>query len=176
MDLREHLKNISGSYDKNYQDIECIGFKGYSQSHLTWANMKDAVDWKDKVICDLGCFHAYFSIKAINAGADYAICLDRSTTVLETADNILAVSGIADSRARIEQWDGGDPIPKCDIILCLNCLHHFDDIDKALSEMHTTTIFEINNSDLESVLKYFNILSTLPSHRENRNIYVCERK
>ena len=174
MNVRERFKTLT--YDKNYQDIECIGFHGYSQSHLSWANMKDAVDWKGKIVCDLGCFHAYFSIKASEAGAKKVHALDRSRTVLDTVSAILAENKMEVGKIEIQEWNGGDSIPECDLILCLNVLHHFDDIDKALSEMHTTTIFEINNSDLESVLKYFNILSTLPSHRENRNMYVCERK
>lgn len=175
MSVREHFKTLT--YDKNYQDIECIGFHGYSKSHVSWANMKDAVDWKDKVVCDLGCFHAYFSIKVIQAGAKKVFALDRSITVLETASMIIGESVFSRSKKIMTRiWNDGDAVPKCNLILCLNVLHHFDDMDKALSEMKATTIFEINNSDLESVLKYFNILSTLPSHRENRNIYVCERK
>lgn len=170
--LKQHFN--AATYDKKYQDIECLGFNGYSGSSRSWLNIKDKIEWKDKIICDLGCFHVYFSIKVIQSGAKSVIALDRSPTVLETAKMIVEVSDV--KGIEFKEWTGGESIPNCDIILCLNVLHHFDDIPLALSMMNARTLFEINNSDLEKVLNYFNILQTIPSHRQNRGIYFCERK
>lgn len=172
MNLRKHFNSLD--YDKNYQDIECIGFKGYSQSFRSWQNLIKYYDWKDKVICDLGCFHCYFSIKVIQSGARKVYALDRSPPVLKTAEIIIKETNIKGIETR--EWTDGDEIPECDLILCLNVLHHFDDISAALLQMKAKTLFEINNFDLEKVLEYFIISKSGPSHREMRGIYLCERR
>lgn len=172
MSLKKHFASLN--YDKNYQDIEYLGFKGYSQSFRSWQNLINNYDWKDKVICDLGCFHCYFSMKVIQSGARKVYALDRSPPVLETARMIIKETGIKGIETR--EWTGGDEIPECDLILCLNVLHHFSDIPAALSQMKVKTLFEINQSDLEKVLDRFNILVSGPSHRDKRGIYLCERK
>lgn len=172
MSLRQHFSGLT--YDKKYQDIECLDFKGYSQSSKSWKNLSKYYDWKDKIVCDLGCFHCYFTIKVIQSGVKKVYALDRSPPVLETARMIIKEAGIKGIETR--EWTGGDEIPECDLILCLNVLHHFSNIPVALSQMKAKTLFEINNSDLEKVLDHFNILKSGPSHRDKRGIYLCERK
>ena len=65
--FKKYLDTLS--YDKYYQDIECINFIGYTKSSKTWDNIKDLVDWKDKKVADLGCFHGYFSFKSAKTSA-----------------------------------------------------------------------------------------------------------
>ena len=171
--LQQHFN--SQDYDKKYQDIEVLRFVGYSKSHISWNNLQEIVDWKNKIICDLGCFHGYFSIKAIQSGAKNVIGLDRSSTVLETSKLIIEASGLS-NEIDFKVWQGGDGIPECDLILCLNVLHHFDDISKALSKMHTDTIFEVNITEEDKIKECFDIVKVIQSHRDNRKIYLCKRK
>ncbi len=172
-ELRKHFDEQT--YDKNYQDIEVLGKIGYTKSHLSWKNiLRLSIDFYEKTICDLGCFHGYFAIKAAKANAR-VIGLDRSELVLKTATMITELSGFAD-KVEYQIWTGGDFIPRCGLIFCLNVLHHFEDQDLALSKMHTDTIFEINDFQISLVQKYFDVKSIVPSHRDGRKIYFCKRK
>jgi len=173
-ELRKHFDEQD--YDKKYQDIEILSFIGYTESYKSWKNIEYlSIEWKDKVICDLGCFHGYFGIKAIKEGASKIIGLDRSSTVLKTAQMITDLSNAFDV-TEYKVWEGGSDIPECDMIMCLNVLHHFEDKDLALSKMNTDALFEINMDDLVLVQKYFNVEQSINSHRQNRQIYFCKRK
>ena len=172
-ELKKHFDEQT--YDKNYQDIEVLGKIGYTESYLSWQNiLRLNIDFYNKIVCDLGCFHGYFAIQSAKAGA-VVLGLDRSSTVLKTATMITELSGLVD-KIKYNVWTGGDFIPKCDLIFCLNVLHHFEDQDLAISKMHTDTLFEINVSQLSLVEKYFNVESSAPSHRSGRQIYFCKRK
>jgi len=109
-------------YDAYYQDIECINFKGYTESFKTWDRIKD-FDFKDKVVFDIGCFHGYFTFK-ISEISKFVYGVDISNRVLDTCKILLNVY----KKENIEfyQWDENKIIPEnVDLILCLNVLHHF---------------------------------------------------
>ena len=162
--LKEYLD--SQDYDKYYQDIEILDFIGYSKSYESWKTISElGVDWKDKTICDLGCFHAYFGIKVMKEGAKKVIGLDATPPVIPTAKFITEFSGVD---MEFLQWVGGEETPKCDIALCLNMLHHCENQDLTLSKMNCDyAVFEINPDQKELVEKYFETVIQASSHREN---------
>ncbi|HEX9756684.1 MAG TPA: hypothetical protein VGB26_02655 [Nitrospiria bacterium] len=171
--LKTRLNELEGQYDVGYQDIEVIGFVGYSNSFKTWNHIKDLVDWKGARVVDLGCFHGYFCFKVEECGGIVS-GLDRSSTALETARMINQVRG---GHVVFKEWIGGDDIPECDVIMCLNVLHHYGDAtlqEKALSKMKCKkAVFEINESQRPLIEKYFEGIKEFPSHRKHRIILLA---
>ena len=189
--FKEYLNQLP-SYDQLYQDIEVINFIGYSKSYLTWERIKNLVDWKDQRVIDLGCNHGYFVFKVKQAGATKVLGYDCNEHVLNTVEVIYWLMGYGHpveqydcNRVRystcnptlsFRYWESNDCIPECDIILCLNVLHHFSNKDLTLSNMKCKkAIFEINKSDLPIVEKYFKSIQIAKSHRPNRIIIVGEK-
>jgi len=181
--LKEKNQNLlmhyidSLEYDKYYQDIECVGYKGYSESSKVWAIIKDLVDWKGKTVIDCGCFHGYFCLKIREAGADKVYGLDRSTIVLETSKLIKKIVRVSDTEGiEYKRWTGGEPTPTADVALVLNMLHHTDQ-EKTLQNINAKTIiFEINQDQRELVDKYYTTIQELKSEKEKRIILLTERK
>jgi|GEM_PF-281538 len=170
INLKYHL--TQQTYDKNYQDIEVIDFKGYSDSVQTWENLKGIIKWKGKKVIDLGTFHGYFAFKIEDEGGK-VLGLDNCPPALETSRLINEARG---GKVEFRYWVGGQAIPRADITLCLNVLHHFADKDLSLSKIKSSmAIFEINRPDQETVEKYFKV-KEYPSHRQNRVILVGKRK
>jgi len=161
-------------YDKFYQDIEYIDFKGYSKSYETWERIKGIVDWKDKKVADLGCFHGYFSFKIAELGGD-VVAMDRSPDVLETTEILNEVYG---NPIKTQVWVGGDLVPNSfDISLCLNVLHHFGDEEKALNNIKSKlAIFETKYDQTFLISQYFDITKKVQSHRVGRIILLGERR
>lgn len=164
-------------YDTFYQDIEVLGIIGYSRSVLTWKRLEDIIDWRGKKVLDIGCFHGYFSFKIEEMMAKEVIGLEKSTTVLETARQL---GELVDSKVEFREWSGGDDFPKCDVILFLNVIHHFGNIDmqrKALEKVSpgTQVIFEINQEQAPLVEELFKTTKRLSSHRKGRKIYLATR-
>lgn len=171
--LKDRLAAAGPNYDVSYQDIEVLSFVGYSESYRTWENIEGLVDWVGKTVGDLGCFHGYFSFKVEDCGG-IVRGLDRSKAALETARMINDIRG---GSVIFTEWFAGDDIPCCDVILCLNSLHHFGDgslQEKVLSKMNCdTAIFELNLEQIPVVHKYFGNVREFQSHREGRVILLC---
>ncbi len=171
--LEEHLDSLGPNHDRKYQDIEILNFVGYTESHKTWDRIRDLVDWRGMRVLDLGCFHGYFCFKVEDAGG-IVEGLDRSRPVLDVAAMINDLRG---GRALFREWVAGNELPECDMILCLNVLHHFENPEKALSTMRCRqAIFEINEDNRPLVEKYFRVLRETGSHRPNRRIFLCDRR
>jgi len=168
--LHDRLDQAAAGYDALYQDIEVLNAVGYSESGKTWENLRDLVQWRGQRVTDLGCFHGYFVFKVEDCGG-IVRGLDRSPAALETARMINELRG---GHAEFSQWTGGDPIPECDVILCLNVLHHFGDAEvqeKAVAGMRCrTAVFEINADQLPMIERRFRSVTRHRSHRENRVI------
>jgi len=170
-ELRPHLdKQV---YDKYYQDIVCIGFKGYSESYKTWASIKDEINWKGKKVADFGCFHGYFSFQIAKLKAD-VVGFEKSSSVLKTTDIINDLEG---SIISTQVWKDTDPVhEKFDVALFLNVIHHFEKPDLVLRNIKCdTAIFEINTNQEALVAGYFEIIKRIPSHRENRIILIGKK-
>lgn len=169
-ELKPYIDTLT--YDKYYQDINCIGFTGYSESSKTWETLKNAVPWAGKTIADLGCFHGYFSFQIAKMGG-IVTALDKSAMVIETTNIINEFEG---NIIKTGVWEDGQPLPRFDIVLILNVLHHFKDPDATLRDMDCDIgIFEINEDMKPIVEKYFVVNKVLKSHRENRIILVARK-
>ena len=174
-ELQTHLETLT--YDKNYQDIECLGFKGYDPSEPSWLKIigELGVQFAGKTVCDLGCFHGYYSIKAKEAGAISVIGLDRAEEILTTARMI---SKAADIHVEYSLWESQEVPPPCDIALLLNMLHHCPDPEATLRNLKCEeAVFEINQDQLPLVETYFEVMEmtegrTYP-HRESRLLVHC---
>ena len=154
-------------YDKFYQDIECINFIGYSKSYETWSRIKDLVDWKNKTVIDLGCYHGYFSFKAEQQGASNVTGLEMHSSVLDITRMIKHMN---QSKANFQIWECGRPTPEADIALVLNILHHAKNIDETLQNINAKiVIFEIEKRQVEDVERYFKITKEIESHRVDDN-------
>jgi 2-polyprenyl-3-methyl-5-hydroxy-6-metoxy-1,4-benzoquinol methylase len=176
-DLKNHFD--AQTYDKKYQDIECLGMIGYTESHKTWNNIKNLIDWKGKKVADIGCFHGYFAFKAAKLGA-IVTGLDISETVLKTTKYINEIEG---NIITLKKWEGGDEISSdYDVTLCLNVLHHFTDKKKAIENIKSKiVIFETNINLFDIISEKFNVIKRVKSHRSDnsgmtRIILLCERK
>lgn len=168
--LEDHLAGLGKDHDWKYQDIEILGMVGYSESHKTWARIRDLVDWTGKRVLDLGCFHGYFSFKAEDEGG-LVQGFDRSAAALNVARRI---NGLRGGDVLFREWSGGQDLPECDVILCLNVLHHFRDQEKALSGMLCKlAVFEIKAESRATVEAFFTVRKELESHRKDRCILLC---
>ena len=157
-DLQSHLDTLT--YDKGYQNIDVLNITGYDNSYPTLEKIKSLpITFEQKTVCDLGCFHGYFSIHAKKMGASSVIGLDRYAQVLETSRLIASCEGVDVS---FQEWVGGELTPTCDIALVLNMLHHCDDQNLTLQNIQCTrAIFEVNQDQLtriDSVFKIDNIV------------------
>lgn len=176
-ELQNHYDNQT--YDKKYQDIECLGIIGYSESYKTWNKIKDLFRWEGKKVADLGCFHGYFSFKAAKLGA-IVTGLDISETVLTTTNYINEIEG---NIINLKKWEGGEEVSEdFDMTLCLNVLHHFPDKKKALENIKSKhIIFETNEDLLSMISEQFRIIKKIDSHRTDsksntlRIILLCEK-
>jgi 2-polyprenyl-3-methyl-5-hydroxy-6-metoxy-1,4-benzoquinol methylase len=180
MTLEEHIK--AQTYDKWYQDIECIDHVGYARSFMTWDNIKDLVDWKDKYVCDVGCFHGYFCFKAEQAGAKRVWGIDKNEQALYTTRKIAEA---INSKCTFAQSTANELITICDILLCLNVFHHISNQEDFLKNIDAKQIiFEIDKEDLPKIEEYCNILVKRDSHRPsaytgdvpNRLVLLAEKK
>ena len=180
MDFKEHI--IKQTYDRWYQDIEYLNHVGYAESWRTWANIKDLVDWKDKVVVDIGCFHGYFCFKAEQMGARAITGVDKNLEVLTTTRML---GGLLDSKCAFVEGEASSGIPSSDILLCLNMFHHIQYKESFLEKICANKIiFEIDKENLRGIQDYCNILVQKPSHRPsahtgdvpNRLVLLAERK
>ena len=168
------------SYDKLYQDIDVFDFKGYSGSAQTWEDIKDLVNWKGKVVVDLGAFHGYFCFKIEDRGAKTVYGLEGhpiyGNQILKTTFYIKESNG---SNIILKYWnaDSGDNVVECDVVLCLNSLHHFSNQENVLSKLKCKqAIFEVNKDQAPTVKKYFTVDKEFESHRPNRVILLGSLK
>jgi len=184
-DISKFLEDLGNlSHDKNYQDIEVEGeqiFEGYSNSKLTWNRLRRLVDWDGKTVCDLGCFHGYFSIKAAELGAK-CLGIDRSDYVLDIARRVATLNGL---NCEFKIHDMQEPFShKSEVYLVLNMLHHVKKPEVALESIFSNcdeAIFEINLPQKEQIDEFagvhgFSLVKTLSSHRSKRVILLYRRK
>jgi len=175
-DLKTKFFNIPPEFcERNYQDIECLGFIGYSKSFETWDLIKDLVNWKGKTVVDIGCCRGYFCFKAEELGAK-CIGLDSCPPALETANDIKDVTG---SKVVFKVWTDTGVIPDCDITLCFSVLHHLKDKEAFIAKIHSElVIFKVNLNEVDLVKKYFDVLISKDTNMIQipRKILLAKRK
>lgn len=177
------LSDLDGMpHDKYYQDIELpsgLVIPGYSQSQETWKRLCHLVDFKDKDVLDIGCFHGFIAFKAEEAGARSVAGVELNENAIEVARR---VAWLKNSRARFYQGDLAslktDHV--YDIVFALNMLHHVKDIDQALKnifEAGKLVIFEIPVDQEDIISQYakqftFELMRKANSHRADREIII----
>ncbi len=193
----KYINKISGA--PKYQTMEInnkVVKYGSEKCWLSWNNiLKIGIQFKDKSVCDLGCFNGYFSIKFKRAGATTVTGYDVNVPALKISklnalyNNIVCLF--------IKKNMGKDVLftKKYDIIVALNVLHHvarnntnkdykqvLDDIFKNCNE----ALFEINNKEITDIKIYaeknnFKLSRTIKSHRntmfgQRYILYFCRNK
>lgn len=169
-------------HDKYYQDIELpsgLVIPGYSQPHESWNRLRNIIDFKDKDVLDLDCFHGFFCFKAEEAGAQNIIGIEIDENAIEVSRR---VAWLKNSRVRFYQGDIAsvktDHI--YDIVLAVNMLHHVKDIPQALQnifEAGKLIVFEIPVSQEDIITQYakrfaFDLMGKVNSHHEGREIII----
>ena len=149
-------------YDWDHQDVEVLGFESGFQTSKTWRDIRDLVQWDRKRVVDIGTNHAYIAIKADECGAK-VIGLDKHNGRLEMAKKIVFVSK---SSVQCSLWQSGEPVPECDIVLCLNVLHHIHNKVEFFKTLKCSNIiFELKLSDVPIVQENFDVVNQVSSHR-----------
>jgi SAM-dependent methyltransferase len=123
IDFEEADRFING-IGKIYHNID-IGSKkygGHKDCEETWVRIKSCVDFKDKIVLDLGCYYGFFSFKAEEYGAKKVIGFDYGG-IPETTNKL---AKLKNSKAVFYQVDLDymDCEETLDIVLLLNVLHH----------------------------------------------------
>lgn len=170
--LLDRVRRKTNGYDSQYQDIQEIGFTGYSGSRRTWLNMPPR-EWGGMSVVDVGCFNGYHCFRAEEAGAS-VIGLDRSAAALHTA---IAVNMLRGGGVQFVGWEAGKPIPRADLTLCLNALHHFPDSRAVLRQMRSpVVIIEVDTSFESMIRDEFDLVEITTSDRKSRAIFTCLRR
>lgn len=171
--------------DHYYQDIELpsgIKVAGYSQSSRTWERLATLVDFRDKTVLDIGCFHGFFSFKAEEAGAQWVVGVDNCAPALEIAREISWLKNSARTIFRLEDISKWQAAQIYDIVLVLNMLHYASDLQTALRHIFAagkTIVFEIPVAQEEAIqaeanLHQFYLAAKINSHRAEREIIMFQ--
>lgn len=184
-------------YDKYYHHFNLphgirIGKEGYARNEETWAIIKDWIDWKDKYVLDLCCFHAYFCQEIFKVGGK-PTGMDKSTAALFTAG---VFSKWAYTSFNLYHYDIDDvdhfvtpdnfikfPPTRVDgknydLIMLFNVLHHLKNQETLLRSIarYPLALFEINNTQRGLIERFFNIIRETQSPKDNRIILLCKPK
>lgn len=170
----ERIKNIpSNEYDCEYHHFNLpyghrIGRDGYARNELTWEIIKNWIDWRNKKILDLCCFHAYFCQQIWFAGGEPVGC-DIHNHAIYTA---CVFAKINQTRFRLFHCDIDHEFPEgdFDVAMLFNVFHHLKNQDCVLSRMqnYPVCLFEINAKDKEKIEQYFDIDHEEKSPKDGR--------
>lgn len=136
------LKRVSGEnvYDPFYQEIKLPdgsvipGYEAKAQ-YATWAAIKDLVDWKGKMVADIGCNNGFFSFEIAKLGAQ-VIGFDIFKDAVRIATAISELMGLKKDTLFTHTNISKDKLMgKYDVILLLNVLHHVENPIHALTEV-----------------------------------------
>jgi len=165
-------KLIDAYQDLLYPDRIVEGFRGTSK---TWNMVKDKVDFKNKIVLDIGCSTGYFLIQSLrnNASKVFGIDLNGVHNVTKLPDNfneplvvaekLIQLWGFDESMYSLMQnnWETCIFTECVDIVFCMHVAHYWKDMEKSLCKLFDlnpkTIIFEISlNNMVRSVLKRYN--------------------
>jgi SAM-dependent methyltransferase len=98
-----------------------------------------------KRVLDLGCNAGWFSLLALEAGAEYVLGIDGRETCIEQANLVFAAKRVEPSRYRFEHANvfAWEPAESFDIALCLGLLDHVSrpvELFALMARAHAQTI------------------------------------
>lgn len=162
-------------YDKYYHHLNLphgirIGKDNYARNEETWAIIKDWVDWKDKKVLELACFHGYFSQQIWFRGGNPTAC-DISREAINSAAVFSLMQG---TKFKLYRCDINNEFPQGnhDICMLFNVFHHLKKQPQVLERMqkYPMCIFEINKKDRPMIEQYFKVVREIESPKDNRVI------
>ncbi len=181
--IRDYIR--SSDYDYRYQDIEEIGHRGYSGTSESWERIRNLVDWTESSVVDCGSFHGYLLFRAGDCGCEQRrIGLDFLKPALIASR---AINSLREDTVEFRSWNAGETLPKSDVVLCMNALHHFPDASHPLGTHCSTrcsierfletikapvVIFEAYTKYEKHLKRYWSV-ERFPSGRKDRAIYLC---
>lgn len=170
------------NHDQFYQDINLpsgVLLHGYSESAKTWDRLSSIIEFKDKNILDIGCFHGFFSFKTEEAGAKTVTGIDNDIRPLNVASHI---GWLKNARAVFFKGDMDNLTIKqtYDIVLVLNMLHYSKNIDRALQNIFhagNLIVFEIPMEQEKIISQHaykygFKLSTKADSYRLGRGILI----
>ena len=180
------LMTFVGSHEgQAYQTIELDGEiirYGDEKCWLSWENIsKLNIDWKDKYVCDIGCYFAYFSLQILKSGAKKVLGIDRKELLLKVYREVLNSNNFSNFETRCIPLGNGNSLPddNYDIIIALNMLHHverattpefYNQVLESIFKNTKEALFEINDyqvNQISEVAQKFNfkLKGEVKSHR-----------
>jgi len=185
---------IDSYQDLLYPDKVIEGFRGTSK---TWDKIKDRVDFKEKIVLDIGCSTGYFIIQSLINGANSCIGIDlnelHNTTKLpdnvrkplEVAEELLHLWNFDLNRYCLIEgnWETYDSnFKKVNIIFCMNVSHYWKDLEKGLIKLFElnpeVVIFEIDLSEkVSNIIKDYNyeIILNEKSHWNGKDTIILKK-
>lgn len=149
----------------NYQQIDVGGFyhsgKDRTEDYYQMFPEKPI----GKTILDIGCCHGFYSIKAVYEGAEYALGVDNHEPFLSIGREAIDFLGCNVEFKMMNVLKEKLPDKQFDIVLCLNLVHHFKNIDQVnylfdelYKRCNEKMIFEVltTNKDWEIKKNYLN--------------------
>jgi SAM-dependent methyltransferase len=141
----------------SYQQIDIDGYyyKGIDRTE----DYKQIFPIKPEglTILDIGCNNGFYGLKAISEGANYVLGIDNNDPFLNIGRNAAQSLGYDNiDFMRLNVLKENIPNRKFDVVLCLNLVHHFNNInqvnylfDQLWSRCEKTIIFEVLNCKAE---------------------------
>jgi SAM-dependent methyltransferase len=186
-------KLIDSYQDLLYPDRIVEGFRGTSK---TWYTVKDKVDFKNKIVLDIGCSTGYFLIQALRNNASKVFGIDlnelHNTTKLpddfrkplEVAKELIQLWGFDEFMYSLVQnsWETCVFTEYIDIVFCMHVAHYWKDMEKGLYKLFDLNpkivIFEITlDSVVMNILKKYNYTINFneKSHWNGKDILIVEK-
>lgn len=163
-EVEDFLKNfnLKEGYDKFYQTIDLpFGYKiqGYNRDfeHSTWAKISKIIDFNNKKVAEIGCFHGYYCFEAKRVGALRVVGYDNCLKAIETAKEISILKGL-DVEFMYADIDNMGIDEDFDIIMFMNILHHLKNPRDALRRVFSkakSVVMEVQytNIDRKDIIK-----------------------
>ena len=138
----------------NYQRINIGGY--YSEGIDRTKDYRQIFNEKPEgfSILDIGCNNGFYSIKAVNEGAIYALGIDSHEPFLDIGREAVSFLNYNIKFKKMNVLEDKIPDMTFDIVLCLNLVHHFKNIkqvhylfDELYKRCKRKMIFEVLNSE-----------------------------
>ena len=130
--LRERLRRI-GPWEKGPWNLLGVSIDAQWRSDLKWDRIDGAVDWRGKVVMDLGCGNGYYAWRMLDAGAGIVMGVDptassvcQAAAAARIADqpNTPMILPIRDSDLPLDVSRGIGPGGAFDIVTSMGVLYH----------------------------------------------------